>query len=262
MGALRVALLVSRGPAGLATLLQNPSRGTAFDISIVAGSEAVLADAEALERAGIPVEIRPIRERRSFRNLREREDYDASLADLFERMEIDVILLAGYGYIVTGALLERFPGRVLAIHDADFSIRDRHTFGGPRAVRDAILAGERETRSSIYVVTRDIAAGPLFLLGGPYPLAPMALDARERGDATFLTAYAELHRCWMIASSWGQMMARALELLAASTTHVVGDVVWIDGAPGPCRFGEAPHVCHEPEAMVVRGIPRSCPFIG
>jgi folate-dependent phosphoribosylglycinamide formyltransferase PurN len=229
---------------------------------MVAGSETTVAELEDLEERHVPIELHPIRRERAFRNLREREHYDATLADLFERTDSDVVLLAGYGYIVTSALLERFPGRVLAIHDADLSQRDRRLYAGPRAVRDAILAGEPETRSSVYVADSSVGLGPLLLLGAPYPVAPMARDARERGDLRFLTAYAELHRSWMIESSWGPMMARALELVSAGTTQIVGDVVWVDGAPGPCRFGAPPAACLEPEAMIARGIPRSCPFIG
>ena len=81
-------------------------------------------------------------------------------------------------------------------------------------------------------------------------------------DAAFLIQYAELHRRWMRQSTWGPMLARTLELLAGGTTQIIGDTVWVDGAPGPCRMGEAPHTCHDPETMLARGIPRSCPFIG
>jgi len=165
--------------------------------------------------------------------------------------------------LIAGAELLGVPldGNVLALHDADLTLRDR-VYGGRHAVRDALLAGEHETRSTMYVVTRDGARGPLFLLSGPYPVAPMALDARARGDADFVMSYADLHRQWMIRESWGEMIVRALELLAAGTMKTAGDIVWIDGAPGPCRMGEAPHACHDPEAMLARGIPRSCPFIG
>jgi len=151
-----------------------------------------------------------------------------------DRIDADYVLVAGYPYDIS-PLLSRFEGRVLAIHED---------------------AGDFETRSSV-----SIAGGPLFLLGPPYPLAPMALDARERGDIAFLESYAALHRTWMITTSWPDMLARTMELLAAGTIQIIGDVVWIDGAPGPCRFGESPRACHEPEAMLARGIPRSCPFI-
>lgn len=262
MDPLRIALLTSHHATGVERLLADRNRGAAWDLSIVVGSEPELAQAAILEDAGVPLELRPMRLVPSFRNLRAREDYDQNLGDLLARMNVDYILVDGYQYILTEAVTARFPGKILAIHDADFAIRNRVLYAGPHAVRDAILAGEPETRTSVYVVTRDVARGPLFLLGAPYPVASMALDARERGDVAFLYAYAELHRKWMQSTCWGEMLARSLELLAGGSTRVIGEVVWIDGAPGPCRMGEAPHSCHDPEAMLARGIPRSCPFIG
>lgn len=152
----------------------------------------------------------------------------------------DYILVCGYSYTLPPSIIEHFPGRILALDE---------------------ISGDDETRSSVHVVTGTSERGPVFLLGAPFPLAPMALDARERGDTAFFTAYATLHRQWMTSSSWGDLLVRTLELLAGGTIQIVGDVVWIDGAPGPCRMGHAPHVCHEPETMLARGIPRSCPFI-
>ena len=263
MDPLRIAVLASHHAPGVDHLLRDPNRGALWDLSIVIGSETELAEAGELEAAHVPVELKPMRLHPSFRNLRAREDYDEDLGELLHRLNIDYVLLAGYNYILTEPMLARFPHKVLALHDADLSVRSEDRFyAGTHAVRDAILAGEAETRSSMFMVTRDVARGPLFLLSGPFPIAPMAHEARERGDAEFLTTYAELHRRWMISSSWGEMLSRALELLAAGTIQIIGDIVWVDVAPGPCRMAEAPHICHEPEAMLARGIPRSCPFIG
>lgn len=157
------------------------------------------------------------------------------LVELLLQSKVDWVLLAGWSFSVPEELTTAFAGRILAIH-------------------------EDATRSAIHLVTHDLAHAPLFLLGKSHPVAPMALDARERGDAGFLARYAELHRQW-IRASWGEMLARAIELVAGGTLQIIGDVVWIDGAPGPCRMGESPRACHEPEAMIARGIPRSCPFI-
>lgn len=262
MEPLRVALLTSHHAPGIDALLADPNRGSTWELAIVVGSETSLDCEAALESAKVPVELRPIRRQTAFRNLHAREEYDDSLADLLAALRVDYILLCGYQYILTEAMLARFPSRILIIHDADLSLRDASLYAGPHAVRDAILAGEPETRSSIYLASREVGRGPLFLLGAPYRVAEMALDARERGDADFLCAYADLHRQWMHTTSWGPMLTRAMELLAGGTMQVIGDVVWIDGAPGPCRCGEGPRACHEPEMMLARGIPRSCPFIG
>ena len=257
MDPLRVAVLASRSASGLGSLLADPNRGSTWELSIVVGSETSLAEAAMLEAARVPLELRPIRAVHAFRNLNARADYDEELGELLARLRIQYVLLAGYQYIVTEALLARFEGKVLALHHADLSLRDR-LYAGPHAVRDAILAGEPETRSSVYVVTREVARGPLFLLSGAFPVAPMALHARAHGEADFLTSYASLHEQWMASEADGPMLVRTLELLAGGTTQIVHDTVWVDGAPGPCRMGEAPRACHEPAI----GIPRTCPFIG
>ena len=262
MDPLRIALLASHHATGIERLLRDPYRGSTWELALVVGSEPELCEAAAIEAAGVPLELRPIRRVTSFRNLHAREQYDREIGELLQAARADYVLLAGYEYVLTAEMLERFPGRVLAIHDADLSIRDRAFYAGPHAVRYAILAGETETRSSVYVVTREVGRGPLLLLSAPYPVAHMAQDARERGNADFLTEYADLHRRWMVSTCWGDMLARTIELLAGGTMKILGDTVWFDGAPGPCRMGEGPRMCHEPETMLARGIPRSCPFIG
>ena len=73
--------------------------------------------------------------------------------------------------------------------------------------------------------------------------------------------YARVHRDWMMRSAYGELLVRALQFLAAGTFKVANNVVWIDGAPGPCRLGDAPQICHELGDHVQRGIPASCPFI-
>lgn len=263
MDPLRIAFLASSHAPGLESLLSDPNRGTTWEFSIVVGSEGQLAEAAMLEKAGVPVELRPMRAVNGFRNLRARESYDDEIGELLARMKVHYVILAGYDYILTEPVLARFPGRVLALHPADLTLRQHdRLYAGPHAVRDAIFGGEMETRCSIYVVTREVGRGPLMLLSGSYPLAPMAHDARERGDADFLASYSEMHHRWMVGHAWGPMLRRCLELLAGGTMKIIGETVWVDGAPGPCRFGESPASCHQPEAMVARGIPRSCPFIG
>jgi hypothetical protein len=73
--------------------------------------------------------------------------------------------------------------------------------------------------------------------------------------------YAALHREWMLRSSWGEMLTRLAEIIAAGTMRVVGDVVWVDGVPGPCRIGETPASCSERDEAMEPGVPASCPFV-
>lgn len=120
-------------------------------------------------------------------------------------------------------------------------------------VLGALFDGATETRS-----TMSMLDGPIFLVSAPFPVPPLVDHARARGDAETIEAYAELHRKWMIAASFTAMVEKAIEFLAAGELQVVGDVVWIDGVPGPCRMGDAPSFCREAEKS---GVPVTCPFI-
>lgn len=263
----RIAVLTSGSASGIEQLLASPNRGSVYDLVAVISSEENVAEEERIAAAGVPLVVQPFgsfhRERRlPPRNLYARAEYDAEIADQLRRLHTEFVILAGYRYIVTDPLLEAFPQRIIAMHDGDLTIRDddgRRINAGPHPVRDAILRGATATRTSAYVVTRDVAEGPLFLMSRSFPVAAVARDARDRGAIDDVLAYAELHRRWMRRDVWGEMLTRIAEILAAGTMQIVGDVAWIDGVPGPCRMGEAPSMCDD--ADIVRGIPATCPFI-
>jgi folate-dependent phosphoribosylglycinamide formyltransferase PurN len=266
---LRVAVLTSLSAPGLDKLITHPNRGALYDLVAVVSTETSLADTASLEAAQIPLILRPFRRYISdrnlpLRNLRAREEYDSETADLLHHFRIDYVFLVGYNYIVSEPLVESFSKRVLAIHDGDLMLRDdngRRRYAGLHAVREAVLAGETETRSSAYFITQEVGAGPLFLLSKPYRIAQLACDARNWGAADLVCEYADLHRRWMVRDSWGEMLVRAIEFLAAGSVSVVRDMTWIDGVPGPCRMGEAPALCRERVQSIDSGIPASCPLI-
>jgi phosphoribosylglycinamide formyltransferase-1 len=265
----RIAVMTSHSAAGIEGLLADGHRGTLYHLVAVIGSDTSIVEQEIIDAAGVPTILRPLQhyfdERHlPIRRLHEREDYDAETADILRRLEIDYVILIGYHYIITEPLLAAFPQRIVALHDGDLTIRDEdghRKYTGLHAVRDAILDGVEETRCSAYIVTREVGGGPLFLISGSYPLAAMATDARQWGSSELLTRYADIHRAWMQRSGWRSMLVRIMELICAGTIQVVGDVVWIDGVPGPCRLGDAPSVCHEREKTTASGVPATCPFI-
>jgi folate-dependent phosphoribosylglycinamide formyltransferase PurN len=264
----RIALLTSQSVAGVGDLLVQPNRGSVYNVVGVIGSEESIAEQELIESAGVPVILRPFRrfhEERHLplRNLHARSDYDAGVAETLHAIGAEWVIVAGYRHILTDPILAQFQQRIICLHDGDLTIRDedgRRPYAGLHAVRDAILDGRNETRSTAYLATRDVGEGPLFLLGSPYPVAQLARDARSRGDLETLLSYADLHRRWMRRVAWGEMLTRIAEIVSAGTLQIVGDVVWIDGVPGPCRAGAAPGFCADREDEA-RGVPASCPFV-
>ncbi|HUJ14293.1 MAG TPA: formyltransferase family protein [Thermoanaerobaculia bacterium] len=196
------------------------------------------------------------------RNLREREWHDEELAEFLRSLEVDYVFAAGYPYILTPPLLEAFRDRVIVVQNGDLIERDengRRRWSGTHPVLDALVAGMNSTRTSLYFATEDVGEGPLFLVGPRHSVPAVVQDALKRGDFDSVSTYALLHNRWM-RQSWPALIAQAIGILAAGSMKIVGNTVWVDGAPGPCRLGEAPDFC-ETEMDVLHRIPSSCPFI-
>ncbi len=194
------------------------------------------------------------------RNLNERESSDRDTSEFLRSVEIDYVIVAGYPYLLTEPILEAFPRRIIVVQNGDLTERDkygRRRWVGTQPVLDA---GATSTRTSLYFATNDVGHGPLFLVGPRYAVPAIVQHALARGDYDSVVTYAHLHSRWM-RQSWGALLLHAIEILSAGTIAVVGDMVWVDGVPGPCRLAEAPDVCHKSESRIQRGIPSSCPFI-
>jgi phosphoribosylglycinamide formyltransferase 1 len=90
-----------------------------------------------------------------------RAAYDARLADLLKRAEVDLVVLAGYMRIVGPTVLSAFPGRVVNIHPSLLP-----AFKGLDAVGQAHAAKVAQTGCSTHLVTDDLDGGPILLQAG------------------------------------------------------------------------------------------------
>jgi len=238
---MRVALLCSQRAPGLDDLLRDPNRGSLYELVCCLTSEE---DSSMLERAkqegivALAHPIRPFYRRQGARltDLAVRHRYDAETVGILERFEPDLVLLAGYLYIVTAPLLRRFPERIFNVHHSDLTLGDRQgrpRYVGLRAVRDAIFAGERETRATLHVVSQEVDRGPLLLRSSPFPVSPLVRDGLAWGAVDMLKAYAFAHQEWMLRAAWGPLLSRAIDLVATGRVHMSGTAAFIDRLPGP-----------------------------
>ena len=194
---LRAAVLCSRRAPGLDVLLAN--RGASYDVACVLATHQNTIDAH------VPVITRPI--------FSPRRDYDAGTLEILRAFGADTVLLLGYTYIVTDVLLSAFPGRILNIHDSDLRLTradGERRYIGLHSTRDAIRAGETETRSTLHVVTAKLDGGPIIAVSRAYPVAPFVHEAAAAGHLDIVKAYAYAQREWMMRDSWGEMLVQAL----------------------------------------------------
>ncbi len=89
---------------------------------------------------------------------REREAYDAKLAELLHDRGTDLVVLAGFMRILSATFLSSFPQRVINIHPALLP-----AFRGTDAQRQALDAGVRVAGATTHFVTEEVDEGPIIL---------------------------------------------------------------------------------------------------
>jgi phosphoribosylglycinamide formyltransferase-1 len=221
---LSVAILCSRRCPGAEELLRDRRRGWRWRLAGVLTSEEDFADRAILEEAGIVVLRHPIRDfyrphERPLSDLAVRREYDREVATVISALHPDLLLLSGYLYRVTEPLLDAFGGRVVNIHGSDLTRLGPDGlpgYLGLRAVRDAVFAGEPETRATAHWVTDEIDLGPPIARSESFPVSPPAAAARARGDLSTLKALARAHEERMLAEAWGPLWKQIIRLYGAS----------------------------------------------
>jgi folate-dependent phosphoribosylglycinamide formyltransferase PurN len=253
---LRISVLTTHRSPGLDQLLAAPERGEQWELACVMASSEAYAGREAVRRAGIPCVTRDLASfcaaggrRRS--DMAARADYDRETVRLLEEWKTDLVLLVGYLHIVTPVLLDRWPHRVVNLHDADLSLTGadgQPKYRGLRSTRDAIFDGAAETRTTAHLVTPEVDTGPILLLSWPFPTHPLADDARRMGATDVLKEYAYAQREWMMQTAWGPLLVWSARLYAARAVRVVDGRVFVGAQAGPIRL-KTPEL--EPDRQLV-----------
>ena len=239
---LRVAVLCSQRAPGLLDLLAEQATANFRVVGIVTSdsSSSVLPQTAG---TGVPCLVNDIHEFYREENARlsdlaARPFYDLTTVRLLSRLNAELVVLCGYRHVLTTPMLDAFGHRVINIHDSDLTRLDdqgRPCYPGLHSTRDAIAAGEGETRSTVHIVVPEVDAGPPLLRSWPFYVHPMADDVNEwgAGGSHILRAYAYAQREWMMRSSWGYLLATAVRMFVDQQVRVLGERAFIAGVPGP-----------------------------
>ena len=148
----RVAVLVSGAGSNMVALADAVVRGeVAADIAVVVSD---VVSAPALERAqqrGLLTACVPF-------DRSDRPAWERRLADTVAEHDVDLVVLAGFMRILSGAFLERWPDRVVNVHPSLLP-----AFRGADAVGDALAAGALVTGVTIHLVDELLDHGPILL---------------------------------------------------------------------------------------------------
>jgi phosphoribosylglycinamide formyltransferase 1 len=251
---LRVGVLCSRRAPGLAELLDRSRRG-AFRVVCCFTSEEDFSGSRIAEKERIPWLSRSIRafhgsRRARLGDLRARADYDDLTARLLAPFRLDLVVLSSYLYVLTAPMLEAFRDRIFNVHGSDLARTapgGRPLYPGLRAVRDAIVAGEPETRATLHLVTVALDEGPPLLRSWPFPVSPLVADALAAESRETVHAYAFAHQEWMLQKAWGRLLGQGIELLAQSPVELDGGEFRIGPSRGPWEVSESGGILLESE---------------
>lgn len=103
--------------------------------------------------AGVPAQLVA---RTDFGAAFDRAAYTARVVEALERHGVQAVAMAGFGTVLSAAVFERFPGRVLNTHPALLP-----AFKGWHAVRAALEAGVAETGCTVHIATEAVDEGPI-----------------------------------------------------------------------------------------------------
>lgn len=149
----RIAVFASGFGSNLQALIgYNNKHGLNGDIVLVFSNNK---DAFALERAKKnkikAVFMDPAR-------YSSREQYDSEIIEMLEEEKIDLIVLAGYMFLLSQEFIHRFKNKILNIHPALLP-----SFKGTHGIKDAYRYGVKVTGVTVHFVDEGLDSGPIIL---------------------------------------------------------------------------------------------------
>jgi len=147
----RVAILISGGGSNMLALLRDMGQGGYADPVLVASNDPAargLEKARALGIATAAIDHRPFG--------KDREAFEAKLADKIDAARPDILCLAGFMRILTPGFIRRYDGRMLNIHPSLLP-----KYPGLHTHARALAAGDAEAGCTVHEVTAELDAGPI-----------------------------------------------------------------------------------------------------
>lgn len=155
----RIAVLVSGGGTNLQALIDAKAAGKIPEgefAAVVASSP----DAYALQRAekvGIPTYVINRKDYGS------NQELTIALTALLQKQKIDLIVLAGFMYILTGELVNAYPNAILNVHPALIPSFCGEGCYGLHVHEKALAYGVKVSGATVHFVSEECDGGPIIL---------------------------------------------------------------------------------------------------
>lgn len=204
----RIAVLVSGGGTNLQALIDAQGRGEIPDgqIAAVISSSPDAFALERAKRAGIPGYVI---DRKAFAS---NQAMTVALTQQLKELDIGLVVLAGFMYILTPELIDAYPNAILNVHPALIPSFCGEGFYGLHVHEAALAYGVKVTGATVHFVSEDCDGGPIVL----QQAVPI-----EEGDTPEV-----LQRRVMEQAEW-KILPRAVALFCAQKLRVEGRIVHI-----------------------------------
>ncbi|HEY6780346.1 MAG TPA: phosphoribosylglycinamide formyltransferase [Thermoleophilaceae bacterium] len=183
--AFRVAVLLSGEGTNLQALLDGVHGRDGVEIVAVASNRAEARGLERARAAGIEtavfaaaprggsaardsstslgdataaLPVAPKASGAALDDLPPRDERDRALGDWLERHDIDLVVLAGFMEILSGAFIRRFAARIVNVHPSLLP-----AFPGVRAIEQALAYGAKLVGVTVHLVDEGVDTGPIVL---------------------------------------------------------------------------------------------------
>ena len=149
---MRIAVLASGTGTNLQALIDQLHGRDGIEIVAVASDKPAAPALERAVGAGIPTAAFPAAEHP------DRIARDLAMADWLAEHGAELVVMAGYMQLVSGAFLHRFPQAVINIHPALLP-----AFPGLDAVGQAVAYGVKVFGVTVHFVDEGVDSGPIIL---------------------------------------------------------------------------------------------------
>jgi phosphoribosylglycinamide formyltransferase 1 len=220
----RLAVLVSGSGTNLQALLDTIASDPGFggEVVVVGSDRPSAGGLDRARDAGIPTVVRALGD------APDRASWEAGLRSELEEHAPDVIVLAGFMRILTGAFLAGWPDRVINTHPSLLP-----AFRGAHAVREALAYGVKLTGSTVHLVDEQVDHGPIVAQEA------VAVRADDTEDSLHERIKAVEHR--LLPATVKLLCHGALQLdgrhvrLAVDPAHLAVDPAHLPVDPATCK---------------------------
>lgn len=204
----KIAVLVSGGGTNLQALIDAKNRGEIpnGEFAAVISSSPTAYALQRAANAGIPGFVINRKEYAS------NQEMTVSLTKLLKEQHIDLVVLAGFMYILTRELVDAYPNAIINVHPALIPSFCGEGCYGLHVHEKALAYGVKVSGATVHFVSEECDGGPIIL---------QKAVAVEEGDTP-----ETLQRRIMEQAEW-KILPRAVSLFCDNKLSVKGRIVHI-----------------------------------